>query len=213
MNIILKSLVAVSMLGALSLSANEYSLDKDHSSVGFKVKHLLITNVKGEFKDFKAKIDFDAMKNSFSKLSTTIKSSSVDTGIEKRDNHLRGEDFFTSKKFPEITFVMSSYKANGDEGIASGMLTIKGVSKKVDLEVEEIATAKDFKGKNRVGFTLKGKINRTDFGLVWNKKIELGGVAVSEIVKLNAEIEAVEVSSMMKKDMTHKDKMMKKEKM
>jgi polyisoprenoid-binding protein YceI len=173
-------------------SASVYSLDGSHTNVGFSVKHLMITNVKGEFKKYDGNIDFDATTKSFKVFNANIDTASVDTGIEKRDNHLKSEDFFLSEKFPKMTFEMKSYKADGDEGKMSGDLTIRGITKPVVLEVEDLSTVKDFEGNTRVGFTLKGKINRMDFDLKWNKALELGGVAVSEEVKIIVEVEAVE---------------------
>ena len=172
--------------------ATPFNLDGSHSEVGFSVKHLMISNVKGKFKSYDAKIDFDVAKKSFNALEATINVESIDTGIEKRDNHLRSEDFFFAKEYPLITFKMKSYQADGDEGVMTGDLTMRGVTKEVELEVEDIATIKDFKGNTRVGFTLKGKVNRMDYGLKWNKALELGGVAVSEDVKLIVEVEAIE---------------------
>lgn len=173
-------------------SASEYSLDSSHTNVSFSVKHLMITNVKGEFKKYDANIDFDAASKTFKTFKANVDTGSVDTGIVKRDNHLKSEDFFLSEKFPKMTFEMKSYKADGDEGKMSGDLTIRGITKPVVLEVEDLATIKDFEGNNRVGFTLKGKINRMDYDLKWNKALELGGVAVAEDVKITVDIEAVE---------------------
>jgi polyisoprenoid-binding protein YceI len=173
-------------------SASVYTLDSSHTSVGFSVKHLMITNVKGEFKKYDANIDFDAATKSFKVFKANIDTASIDTGIEKRDNHLKSEDFFLSEKFPKMTFEMKSYEANGDEGKMSGDLTIRGITKPVVLEVEDLATVKDFEGNSRVGLTLKGKINRMDYDLKWNKALELGGVAVGEDVKIVVEVEAVE---------------------
>lgn len=192
MKILIKAFLLSAIFFSLSLNASTYSIDKAHSSVTFKVKHLLITNVKGEFKDFNAEIDFDAKSKSFKTLRAVVKTKSIDTGIEKRDNHLRSEDFFLSSKYPEMMFELLSYKAMGEDGEVSANLTIRGVTKKVMFEIQELATAKDFKGNNRVGFTLKGKIDRTVFGLKWNKAVEFGGVAVSNTVKIIVDIEAVE---------------------
>lgn len=192
MKLVTKSLIALFL--SLNLSnAAQYDLDLSHSSVGFSVKHLMITNVKGEFKDYDAKIDFDAKTKTFNKLEAVINTASIDTGIEKRDNHLRSEDFFLSQQFPQMKFVMNSYKSKDDGGIVSGDLTIRGITKPVKLEIEDIATVKDFQGNNRVGFTLKGKINRMDYDLKWNKALELGGVAVGEEVKIIVEIQAVQL--------------------
>ncbi len=192
MKSIVKFIAGVSLLGAVALNATPHTLDTSHSGVGFSVKHLMITNVKGEFKEFSGEIDFDHKTKSFNTFKGVVKTTSVDTGIVKRDNHLRSEDFFLAKKYPEMTFVMKSYESDGDEGVMIGDLTIRGVTKKVKFEVEDIGTIKDFQGNNRVGFTIEGKINRMDFGLKWNKAIELGGVAVGEKVKIIIDIEAVE---------------------
>ena len=173
-------------------SASVYSLDGSHTNVGFSVKHLMITNVKGEFKKYDGNIDFDATTKSFKVFNANIDTASVDTGIEKRDNHLKSEDFFLSEKFPKMTFEMKSYEANGDEGKMTGDLTIRGITKSVVLDVEDLATIKDFEGNTRVGFTLNGKINRMDYDLKWNKALELGGVAVSEEVKIIVDVQAKE---------------------
>jgi polyisoprenoid-binding protein YceI len=191
----MKKISKVIYLSILSLSlanATPYSLDDSHTQVGFSVKHLMITNVKGEFKTYNADIDFDAKTKKFKSFKADVETKSIDTGIEKRDEHLRSEDFFLSEKFPKMTFVMKSYKSDGNKGKISGDLTIKDVTKAVTLDVDDIATVKDFQGNNRVGFTLKGKINRMDYGLKWNKALETGGLAVSEEVKILVEIEAIE---------------------
>ena len=183
----LASLVASSVL-----FAGNYNVDASHSNVGFSVKHMMITNVKGEFKTYDAQIDFDEATKSFKTFSANVNTASVDTGIEKRDEHLRSDDFFASEKFPKMTFVMKSYQADGNEGKMKGDLTIRGITKPVVLEVEDIASVKDFQGIKRVGFSLKGKINRMDYDLKWNKAIELGGVAVAEEVKIIVDVEAVQ---------------------
>lgn len=175
------------------LNATPHALDAVHSSVEFKVKHLMITNVTGEFKKFDANIDFDYKTKQIKALKAVIKTQSVDTGIVKRDNHLRSEDFFLAQKYPEITFLMTSYKGDDEEGTMTGDLTIRGITKTVKLDVEIGGTIKDFDGNNRVGFSLSGKINRLDFGLKWNKALELGGFAVGNKVKLIVEVEAVEL--------------------
>lgn len=173
-------------------NASEYKLDNSHTMVGFSVKHLMITNVKGDFKNYDAKIDFDKATKNFKSFSANVDTASIDTGIEKRDAHLKSEDFFSSEKFPKMTFVMKSYEVDGDEGKMKGDLTIRGITKPVVLEVDDLATIKDFDGNNRIGFTLKGKINRMDYDLKWNKALEAGGVAVSEEVKIIVDVEAVE---------------------
>ena len=191
MKLLGKSILALA-LGFSLVNATEYTIDESHTHVGFSVKHLMITNVNGEFKTYNAEIDFDAKTKTFNKLNAVIDTASIDTDNQKRDDHLKSEDFFASEKFPKMTFQMTSYKVDGDEGIATGNLTIRGITKEVKLKVEDLGTVKDFKNVNRVGFTLKGKINRMDYDLKWNKALEAGGVAVAEEVKLIVEVEAIE---------------------
>jgi polyisoprenoid-binding protein YceI len=191
MNFLTKVTSALVLTAGLA-SASVYTLDNAHTAVGFSVKHLMITNVKGDFKKYDATIDFDAATKTFKTFKANIETASVNTGIEKRDNHLKSDDFFLSDKFPKMTFEMKSYEADGDEGKMTGDLTIRGITKTVVLEVEEIATIKDFEGNSRVGFTLEGKINRMDYDLKWNKALELGGVAVSEEVKIIVDVQAKE---------------------
>ena len=173
-------------------NASEYVIDESHTNVGFSVKHMMITNVKGDFKTYDANIDFDKDKKVFNVLKASIDTASINTSNEKRDEHLRSDDFFASEKFPKMTFEMTSYEVDGDEGKMSGNLTIRGITKPVTLKVEDIATIKDFKGLNRVGFSLEGKINRLDYDLKWNKALEFGGVAVGDEVKIIIDVEAVE---------------------
>ena len=189
---LITKILATSVLSLSIASASPHNLDVPHTEVGFSVKHLMITNVKGKFKNFAADIDFDYATKNFNKFSATADVKSVDTGIVKRDNHLKSEDFFLADKHPQMKFVMNSYEANGDEGVMSGDLTIRGVTKKVKLNVEDLGTIKDLDGNNRVGFTLTGKINRTDFGLKWNKVLEAGGLTVGETVKIIIEAQAIE---------------------
>ncbi|MDN5078055.1 YceI family protein [Aliarcobacter butzleri] len=184
MSIVSKITSALLLTGSL-LMATEYKVDNAHSNVGFTVKHMMITNVNGNFKTYDANIDYDEATKTFKKLSATVETKTVNTGIEKRDDHLRSDDFFASEKFPKMTFEMTSYKADGDEGKMTGNLTIRGITKQVTLDVEDIASM-----GNKIGFVLEGKINRTDFGLKWNKAIELGGVAVGEEVKIKVDVEA-----------------------
>ncbi|AXX91126.1 polyisoprenoid-binding protein [Malaciobacter molluscorum LMG 25693] len=189
---ILVKLIGVVALFLGVLNAAEFNVDKSHTNVGFSVKHMMISNVKGKFETYDAKIDFDEKTKKFYALSATIKTNSVDTANEKRDKHLRSADFFYSSKFPDMKFVMKSFKLEEDnEGIMVGDLTIRGVTKEVKLEVELNGVIKDFRGATRLGFTLEGEINRKDFGLKWNKALELGGVVVGEKVEIEVEVEAI----------------------
>lgn len=187
-NILLAGLVAF----GLNASAQELMIDLGHSEVGFSVKHLMITNVKGKFTDYDGDIEFDMKNKAFNAFDATIKATSIDTGIEKRDDHLRSADFFEVAKYPDIKFVMSSYEKKSDtNGVLKGDITIRGVSKPVELNATINGVIKDMAGKTKIGFSLDGQINRKDFGLNWNKALEFGGVAVGDEVKLMAEIQAV----------------------
>jgi polyisoprenoid-binding protein YceI len=182
----------LSLMVFMSFSnAEEMVIDTAHSEVSFSIKHMMISNVKGEFNDFDAKIDYDVKRKKFNSLSAIINAASVDTGITKRDKHLKSSDFFEVEKFPEIKFVMIKYKANGSMGVIFGDLTIKDITKRVTLNVLVNGVIKDFSGKTRVGFTLKANINRKDYGLQWNKALELGGFAVGDKVKIVIELETV----------------------
>jgi len=188
----MKTLIRLFIFAVFSFAianATPYTVDSAHTQVGFSVKHLMITNVKGDFNEFTGKVDFDNKTKTFNDLEAVVQAKSVDTGIEKRDNHLRSEDFFYVEMYPNIIFKMKSYNPDGS---MVGDLTIRGVTKEVTLEVEDLATVKDLKGNNRVGFTLTGEINRVDFGLKWNKALEFGGIAVSEEVKIIVDVQAVE---------------------
>jgi len=177
----------IALVLASSLFAGTYNVDVAHSSVGFKIKHLMISNVRGDFKDFSGSFVYDEKNDKLVSLKGTIKATSIDTGIVKRDNHLRSDDFFYVAKYPEITFVLT--KINADE--AHGILTMHGVTKDVVLEYEKGGAVKDPWGNTRFGFSLEGKINRKDYGLKWNKLLEGGGITVGEIVKLYVEIEGI----------------------
>lgn len=180
------SIIALFLFGSLTLSAANLAIDKSHSEVGFSIKHLMISNVKGKFTNYDADIEYDLKTKRLTKLDAYIITKSIDTGIVKRDKHLRSADFFEVDKFPKITFKMISYE---DDETLVGDLTIHGVTKRVKLDIENNGSIKDLKGNTRVGFTIEGKIKRKDFGLTWNKALEAGGVVVGDRVKLTIELE------------------------
>lgn len=175
----------------LSASAAELLIDQAHSEVAFSVKHMMISNVKGKFKEFDGDIDFDIASKTFKSFDATVNAKTIDTGIKDRDDHLRSADFFDVPNHPELRFVMKEYKKLSDSnGILVGDLTMRGVTKAVELNTTINGVVKDFTGKTKVGFSIDGKVNRKDFGLNWNKMIELGGVAVGDDVLIQVEIEA-----------------------
>lgn len=184
------SLLVLFVLSSLTLSAETLKLDKGHSEVGFSIKHLMISNVKGNFSDYDAQMVYNLKTKKFDKFHATIMAKSIDTGIEKRDNHLRNADFFEVEKYPKITFTMKSQKVDGDEGELTGDLTIKDVTRTVTFEIEHNGVVKDPWGNTKTAFTLETAIKRKDFGLTWNKALEAGGVVVGDKVKITVEIEA-----------------------
>lgn len=170
------------------MAKNIWTLDPDHSEIEFKVKHMMITNVKGNFKSFNVEIDGEDITSA--NIKTTIDVSTINTNNGDRDKHLKSADFFNVEKYPEILFVSTSLnKVENDEYTLTGNLTIKDVTKEIKLDVEYGGISKDPWGNNKAGFSLTGKLNRKDFGLNWNAALETGGVMVSEEVKISAEVE------------------------
>jgi polyisoprenoid-binding protein YceI len=166
----------------------KWVLDPSHSEITFKVKHLMITNVKGEFKNFAVEIDNEDFKNASVKVS--IDTSSINTNSTERDNHLKSADFFDVENHAKMTFESTSFdQLEDDKYKLKGLLTIRGVSKEVTLDVEYGGTIKDPWGNEKAGFSLEGKINRKDWGLSWNAALETGGVLVSDEVKISGEVE------------------------
>jgi len=170
----------------------KWTLDLTHSELAFKVRHMMITNVKGEFRKFDASILSDGSDFTKSSIDVTIDAASIFTNEDKRDGHLKSSDFFDVENYPALTFKGTSFKNVGeDEYKLTGELTIKGVSKEVELDAEFGGINKDPWGNEKAGFSLEGKINRKDFGLNWNAALETGGVLVSEEVKISAEVQFV----------------------
>lgn len=172
------------------MATTKWVLDPTHSELLFKVKHLMITNVKGEFRKFSAEIEGEDFTKAPVKVK--IESSSVFTNNDDRDNHLKSGDFFDVENYKELTFESTLFeKVDDNEYKLKGVLTIKNVSKEVTLDVEYGGTNKDPWGNEKAGFSLSGKINRKDWGLNWNAALESGGVLVSDEVKIQAEVQFV----------------------
>lgn len=172
------------------MAQSTWNLDPAHSEIMFKVKHMMITNVKGSFDSFT--IDVTSPSDDFigSQVDVSIATSSINTRNEQRDAHLKSADFFDAEQFPEIHFKAHSLsQVSGSDYALNGDLTIKGVTKPVSLDVEFGGIQKDPWGNLKAGFTVEGKIKRSEFGLSWNAALETGGVMVSDEVKLSAEIQ------------------------
>ena len=176
-------------------NTTKWVLDPAHSEILFKVKHLMITNVKGEFKNFTATILSQGKDFSKAKVSAVIDTTSIFTNAPDRDKHLKSADFFEVEKYPEILFEETSLtKLEEDNYELKGMLTIKGVSIEVSLDVEFGGFATDPYGQEKAGFSVSGKFNRKQWGLTWNASLEAGGVLVSDEVRINAEVQFIKQS-------------------
>lgn len=190
MKAVLVSLLLVSGIA----QAAPYKLDTAHMNVGFSVKHLMISNVKGRFDKVTGTLDYDSAKKQVKNIDIVIEASSIDTNEADRDKHLRNSDFFDVEKFPKITFKSDKVTFNGKKGKAVGTLTIKDQSKPVTLDFTNNGEI-DFNGTQKVAFTASTKIDRKDFGLTWNKTLDKGGVAVGNEITITIDGEANEVKA------------------
>ena len=167
-----------------------WKVDPSHSEIHFKIKHLVISTVTGAFKKFDG--SFEASKHDLSdaKVNFSVDTASIDTNSEQRDGHLRAEDFFDSEKYPEMKFVSTSISKKDDgEYVLKGELTIKDVTKPVELMVEYGGQTNDLYGQTKAGFDVTGKIDRQEFGLKWSAITEAGGLVVSNDVKLSISVQ------------------------
>jgi polyisoprenoid-binding protein YceI len=183
------AVAVLATLAALPLSAETFSIDPAHSEVGFTIRHL-VSNVRGRFDEFSGKVNLDPKNLAASSVDFHIKATSIDTSVPDRDKHLRSADFFDVEKFPEITFKSESIKATGkDKYDVTGTLTLHGVGKKVTLPVSYLGQAKDPWGGTRAGFETVTTLNRKDYGIVWNKALDNGGMMLGEDVKVDINLE------------------------
>lgn len=168
-----------------------YNVDLDHSIVGFEVAHLVISKTTGRFTDYQGFIVMDPETKEVKAIEATIQTASVDTNQKKRNEHLRSPDFFNVQKFPTMTYKMKRYTKTGETYTAVGDLTMLGVTKEVTLVGTLNGVVTDGMGNARAGFTGEGTINRKDFGMVWTKLLDNGGLVVGDTVKLKLEIECI----------------------
>jgi len=189
----LKSLVFLLLVTSLINAQSKESVwvvDKARSKIGFSVTHLLISEVEGYFKDFEIKVVTDRDDFENAKIEFTAKTASIFTDNDRRDEHLRSDDFFNAEKFPEMKFVSKSFKKTGKNKYRLvGDLTIRDVTKQVTLDVVYNGTIKDPWGNLKAGFNVTGQLNRFDYGLKWNALTELGGAVVDKIVKIRIHVE------------------------
>jgi polyisoprenoid-binding protein YceI len=174
----------------------KWGIDPVHTEISFKVKHLMITHVKGVFREFDAEIYTTGEDFMTAEIEFSMNPASVHTGDESRDQHLRGPEFFDVARYPEITFAGNSYEVVDNDGSYElyGDLTIKGVSKRVKLDVEFGGVMRDQWGNEKAGFFINGKINRKDWGLNWNTALEAGGMLVGDDVRISCEVQLVKQS-------------------
>jgi len=186
----MKKILAGLLVSSAMLFAGTYQIDASHSKIGFKIKHLSISNVYGSFDKFDANIVYDEKTKQLTTLESNIDVNSINTNNKKRDAHLKESDYFHMKKFPKMSFKLLDIK--DDTMIAN--LTIKGVTKKVAFDYENNGIVKDPWGNTKLGFSLEAKINRIDFGLKANKLLDSGSLLLGEKVKITADIEAKKIN-------------------
>ncbi len=168
--------------------AQTYSIDRNHTRLEFSAKHMMVTTVRGSFEDFAGTVEIDGDDLTSARGSVTVKTASIWTGVEMRDNHLRSDDFFGAEKYPEMTFQSTSVEQTGDNTYkVAGDLTIRDVTRPITLDVEVEGQIIDPYGNERVGLSARGRLNRRDWGLNWNQAIEAGGVVVSDHINIAVE--------------------------
>jgi polyisoprenoid-binding protein YceI len=169
-----------------------YQIDPAHSTIGFAVRHLMINNVLGRFNEFAGKINYDAADITRSAVEFTAKTASVDTGVARRDNHLRTPDFFDVQQYPEMTFKSTKVERKGNDAyIVHGTFSLHGVSKEIAIPFKLFGPIKDPQGKQRLGVEAGLTINRQDYGIKYNSVLEGGGLAVGNDVQITLLLEAI----------------------
>ncbi|GGZ48276.1 polyisoprenoid-binding protein [Streptomyces inusitatus] len=177
---------------ALAALSGDYTIDPAHSSIGFTVRHAMVTNVRGSFGEHEGTLKLNGADPAASAAAIDVKIESIDTGIADRDGHLRASDFFDVERFPLMTFrSTAAEQLGGDKYRVTGDLTIKDVTRPLAIDLEFNGAATDVYGNERVGFEGSAEILRSAWGLTWNAALETGGVMVSDKVKLNFDISAI----------------------
>jgi len=178
------------------MTQNKWNIDLAHSGVSFSIRHMVVSKVRGRFAKFSGAVLFDEDDITRSTVEATIEASSIDTGVEQRDAHLRSPDFFDAEKYPELRFRSTRIDRQADDRYSVvGELTIRDVTREIALDVEFGGRARDPWGNERVGFVGKATLDRKDFGLRWNQALEAGGVLVGDRVDIELEIEGVRAAA------------------
>lgn len=169
-----------------------WNVDKMHSEVGFKVKHMMITNVSGSFGEFDVNATTQGEDFSTANIGFSVDINSINTGVADRDGHLKSDDFFNAEAYPQMTFKSTGITKKDDENFTiSGDLTIRDITKKVDFDAKFGGIAVDPYGQTKAGLTVTGKVKRSEFGLKWSAITEAGSIVVSDDIKLHGEIQLV----------------------
>lgn len=192
----MQRLILTAVLALPALFASDYTIDGAHSSVGFSVRHMMVSNVKGEFAKFTGKLFYDDKNPAATRIEAQVEVASITTRDAKRDDHLRSADFFDAAKYPTITFVSKKAWKAGDVLKVSGDLTLRGVTREVVFDITGITPEiKDPFGSIRRGAMATAKINRKDFGMTWNRAMDAGGVVVGEEVTITIDAEVTRKAS------------------
>lgn len=190
----MRSIVSVILglgLIASTAGADTYKVDPSHSEIGFSVRHMLVSNVRGAFDGIDGSFFYNPEDLGSFTASATIPAASIDTRNADRDDHLRNADFFDVEQFPEISFKTTRVDISGEDPVLYGDLTMKGVTKEIRLPITLSGPVTDMAGKQRAGFEGSTKINRQDWGISWSKTLDGGGLVVSDEVKISVNIEGV----------------------
>lgn len=182
---------ALTTAAVVGAETARWDVDPDHSIIEFRVAHMVVSKTAGRFMDYSGFVEMDPEAGTFKAIEAMIRTASVNTNQEKRDAHLRNPDFLDADRFPTMTYSMKSYKQEGDAYAAVGELTLRGVTKEIVLVGHFNGVTKDPWGNLRAGFTGEGTLNRKDFGMVWNKTLDSGGLVVGDQVHIRLDVECI----------------------
>ena len=187
------SATTVSSQPVTAAPASRWTIDASHSSVGFSVRHMMITNVRGEFTSFSGEVSYDGKRPEAASVKASIDIASLNTREPKRDEHLRSADFFNAEAYPTMTFTSKRVAAAGEDRLqVVGDLTIAGTTREVTLDVRDITKPHtDPWGQSRIGASARTKVRRSDFGMKWNAALEAGGVLVGDEVTIDIDVSLV----------------------
>ena len=185
-------IIGMLLVASGAIAQASWNLDPSHTTIGFAVNHMVISEVNGQFKTYEGSLTTTGDDLAGSQISFSADVASIDTENEKRDGHLKSPDFFDAANHPKLTFKSSSVKKTGDDTYkVAGTLTIRGNSKEVEFDLKHNGTIKDPYGNTRAGFKLTGAINRMEYGLKWSAALETGGLVVDDEVRIICNIEAI----------------------